>query len=76
MKISVAKNSGARPAQSERGSVVLILLLLLAIMAVYLASNNLALNNLHRELGLIEKKQTEKFARKSGLPSAKPGPTP
>ena len=50
--------------QAEHGSVVLLLLLLLAIMAVYLASNNLVLNHLHRELGSIEKKQMEKFSQK------------
>ena len=63
MKLPARKNSNQRRRQPERGSVVLLLLVLLGIMAVYLACNNLALNNLRRELGVIEKKQLEKFSR-------------
>ncbi len=65
MNLPTGKTTSQSRTRSERGSVVLLLLLLLAIMAVYLASNNLVLNNLHRELGLIEKKQIEKFSRPS-----------
>ena len=72
MKISSGKISNPGSARAERGSVVLLLLVLLGIMAVYLASNNLVLNNLQRELRLIEKKQIEKFSRPPAPTATKP----
>ena len=72
MTISAWKNLNPRSARAARGSVVLILLVLLGLMAVYLASNNLVLNHLRRELGLIEKKQIEKFSRPPAPVSPKP----
>ena len=72
MKISSGKISNLGSTRTERGSVVLVLLVLLGIMAVYLACNNLVLNNLRRELGVIEKKQIEKFSRPSAPDSSKP----
>ena len=72
MKISSGKISNLGSTRTERGSVVLLLLVLLGIMAVYLASNNLVLNHLHRELGLMEKKQIEKFSRTQALVPPKP----
>ena len=72
MKISSGKISNSESARTERGSVVLLLLVLLGIMAVYLACNNLVLNNLQRELRLIEKKQIEKFSRSPAPVPPKP----
>ena len=61
MKIAAGTNLNSGSARRERGSIVLILLLLLAIMGMYLASNNLALHQLHRDLQLMEQQQLEKF---------------
>ena len=72
MKISAGKVLKPGPARAERGSVVLVLLVLLGIMAVYLASNNLVLNHLRLELRLIEQKQVGKFSRQPAPVSPKP----
>ena len=72
MTISAGIKPNPGSARSERGSVVLLLLVLLGIMAVYLASNNLALNQLHRDLRLIEQKQIEKFSHPPAPVSPKP----
>jgi hypothetical protein len=51
------------PAQS-RGSVILIILVFLGLMAVIIVSNNLALRHLDKSLRLIEQQQL----RKAGVP--------
>ncbi len=59
MKIQTA------PAPSQnRASVILIMLVFLALMAVIIVSNNLALRHLDKSLRLIDQKQL----RKAGVP--------
>lgn len=48
-----------QPKQS--GSAVLIVLVLLACLAVFLAANSSALHSLKRELKLIEERQLKKY---------------
>jgi hypothetical protein len=59
MKIQTAN----RPSRS-RASIILIMLVFLALMAVIIVSNNLALRHLDKSLRLIEQKQL----RKAGVP--------
>ena len=54
MKIAAGTNLNSGSARRERGSIVLILLLLLAIMGMYLASNNLALHQLQIPVKLMQ----------------------
>jgi hypothetical protein len=56
----------SREVRSRSGSIVLILIVLLGIMAIYLVSNTRVLNNLQRELNLIEKRQLDKFPKPPG----------
>jgi hypothetical protein len=58
MKIS-SSISTARCRQG--GSVVVILLFLLAIMLILTAANSSTLLHLHRELNLLEQRQTERL---------------
>ncbi len=44
-------------ATKDRGSVTIIILIFLALMAVIIVSNNLALDHLDKNLRAIEKKQ-------------------
>ena len=44
-------------ANQNRGSVTIIILIFLALMAVIIVSNNLALDHLDKNLRAIEKKQ-------------------
>ena len=55
MKIQTAN----RPSRS-RASIILIMLVFLALMAVIIVSNNLALRHLDKSLRLIEQKQLRK----------------
>ena len=50
--------SGRRP---QRGSVVLILLILLTIMTLLASANSRALIQFHREVNLLEKRQIERL---------------
>lgn len=45
----------------ERGSAVFLVVALLAIMVIYLSTNQVRLHHLKRELKLIEAKQVRKF---------------
>ena len=47
--------------RGERGSATILVLTLLAILVVYMNSNQLALHTLKRDLRLIEQKQLKKF---------------
>lgn len=49
--------------RSERGSALLVVLVLLVWLGVIVVSNSFALNHLKRELQLIEKRQIEKAAK-------------
>jgi hypothetical protein len=61
--------AAARPyRRGERGSATILVLALLAIMAVFLTSNQRVLHNLKREVRLVEEKQLKKFQP----PTAKP----
>ncbi len=51
-----------RPA-NNRGSVTIIILVFMALMAVIIVSNNLALDHLDKNLRAIEKKQQRSLAR-------------
>lgn len=62
--------AAARPYRGrESGSATILVLALLAIMAVFLTSNQRVLHNLKREVRLVEEKQLKKFQP----PTAKPG---
>ncbi len=55
------KNSAwARPAQ--RGSAVLMLIVLLGLMVMLVAANTVTLNGLRQEVRLVEKRQTDRLA--------------
>lgn len=45
----------------ERGSAVIVILGMLAIMMIFLTLNTVALNHLNRELKLSEKKQVQRL---------------
>ena len=49
------------PKRSEDGSVVFILISLLAIMMILVAANSDALSRLHRETKLLEHRQIERL---------------
>jgi hypothetical protein len=67
----------ARPAAGprERGSVVLVVLLLLAIVFIYLTANVRTLHYLNRDLQLIERQQVRRLAGppKTGRPKLEAG---
>lgn len=65
--------AAARPyRRREGGSATILVLALLAIMAVFLTSNQRVLHSLKREVRLVEEKQLKKFQ----VPPAKPGVAP
>ena len=47
--------------RQDRGSAILVLMALLAIAAIFTASNQLTLRRFYRELQLLEKQQRKKF---------------
>jgi hypothetical protein len=49
------------PARNEGGSVVFILITLLAIMLILVAANSRALLDLHRQTKLLEHRQVERL---------------
>jgi hypothetical protein len=53
---------GKRIASSEQGSAVLVVVILIAIMMVYLASNVVSMNVLTSEIKLIEHSQQKRLA--------------
>lgn len=48
--------------RNERGSAMILVMALLAIMTIYLVSNGVVLNQLRAELKQIEHRQQLKFA--------------
>ena len=61
----------------RRGSAVIIVMTLLAIMSILVTVNVVAVNSLRREVRLIEKKQRERLTpnppRKAEVPAKTPG---
>lgn len=54
--------AAARPyRRGERGSATILVFALLAIMVLYMNSNQLALHSLKRDLRVVEQKQLKKF---------------
>lgn len=54
--------AAARPyRRGERGSATILVFALLAVMVLYLNSNQLALHSLKRDLRAVEQKQLKKF---------------
>ena len=58
----IAKKPAHRTRHRERGSAVLVVLILLSVMLIYVKANLKVLSQLKSELRLIEKRQLEKFA--------------
>ncbi len=69
-------HSSSRTA-GRRGSAVVIVMALLAIMSILVTVNLVAVNSLGREIKLIEKKQRERLApsppHKAEAPAKTPG---
>ncbi len=63
----------SRIARRESGSAAIIVLALMAIMAVYLTSNQLTLHNLKRDLKRIEAQQLKKFQLPAQIDGKKAG---
>ena len=72
MKFNAA--SSTRPCDSQRGSVVLVLLAFLVLMSMLTAATWHALRLSRQEVALIEKHQIERLAKTTNMPpvSAKP----
>ena len=51
-----------RPAHSQQGTAVIVILALLAILMIFLAGNFRVLNNLDRELKLIERQHLHRLS--------------
>jgi hypothetical protein len=49
----------------EQGSAVIVVMAILAILLIYLAANIRTLSNLKRELGVVERQQTNRLATAS-----------
>ena len=63
------------PRHSQRGSAVAAVLGMLAIMAICVSVNLACINNVDRELKLVEKKQAQRLQTKP-VKSAKPANEP
>ena len=59
----------------QSGSAVIVVMALLAIILVYVAGNLRTLNNLGRELKLVERQQTRRLQRASQTTNAPPAIT-
>jgi hypothetical protein len=65
--------AGNRPAsRQERGSALIVVIALLALMLMYLTVNIRTLSSLTRELRLVERQQTNRLARASFRTNAAP----
>jgi type II secretory pathway component PulK len=60
---------------SQRGSAVLVVLVLLAIMALYMAANSATLNKLRTELKVVESKQLRRYREPVNITAEKPPAT-
>ena len=67
MKITLSTSSRRK----QNGSAVLIVLILLGILLMFIAGNTRTLNQLKREINLIEQKQLKRQAA-SAIPGAPP----
>ncbi|MEQ2008750.1 MAG: hypothetical protein ABMA26_18375 [Limisphaerales bacterium] len=61
-----------RSRRGERGSATVLVLALVAIMMVFLSTNQRVLHNLKREVKLVEQKQLKKFQPPPAKPAAPP----
>jgi hypothetical protein len=59
----------------QSGSAVIVVMALLAIILVYVAGNLRTLNNLGRELNLVERQQTRRLQRASQTTNTPPAIT-
>ena len=69
----VASRNGVGRPGGERGSATILVLALVAIMAVFLTSNQRVLHSLKREVQLVEQKQLKKFQAPTAKPDAPAG---
>ena len=61
----ILRHPAHRPRRGERGSAVIVVIALLAIVLLYLGANVRTLNSLGRELKLIERQQTRRLEQAS-----------
>jgi predicted metalloprotease len=61
----ILRHSAHGPRRGERGSAVIVVIALLAIVLLYLGANVRTLNSLGRELKLIERQQTRRLEQAS-----------
>lgn len=72
LRCQANRDRATRPQRHERGSAVLVVLILLSLMIGLVFANTQALNHLHKEMRLIEKRQLKKFESK---PAGDPHPS-
>ena len=68
----VASRNGVRRQGGEGGSATILVLALVAIMMVFLTTNQRVLYNLKREVRLVEQQQLKKFQPPPANPAAPP----
>ena len=68
----IASRNGVRRQGGERGSATILVLALVAIMMVFLTTNQRVLYNLKREVRLVEQQQLKKFQPPPAKPAAPP----
>jgi hypothetical protein len=61
-----ARTEAGRARTAERGSSVLIILVLLACMAIMLAANSTAIALLKQEIQFIDRQQQQKYGQSAG----------
>lgn len=61
MNLTPNSERQTRNAKRENGSATVLVFALLAIMVLYMNSNQLALHSLKRDLRVVEQKQLKKF---------------
>ncbi len=71
----IASRNGVRRQGGERGSATILVLALVAIMMVFLTTNQRVLYNLKQEVRLVEQQQLKKFQPPPAKP-AKPAAPP
>lgn len=68
----MAARNGVGSQRGERGSATILVLALVAIMMVFLTSNQRVLHSLKREVRLVEQQQLKKFQAPTAKPDAPP----
>jgi hypothetical protein len=74
-RITHQVSSRRRCRRRQSGSAVIVVMALLAIILVYVAGNLRTLNNLGRELKLVERQQTRRLQRASQTTNTPPAIT-